>query len=271
MKKKQLIEEFLKKPFEVGERVYIKGLGTQNKQEYVNTARISSFVDDETITYRESNRWTREAKIKDLKKFTAFIGEDPIDESMHLKVRNINFTLSSILSSIGIVDGISEFSTKKGFKIKPSNFNPFIEINGEKKFYQRPFVWTLDEMQSLIHSIYNRIDCGKIIIRNRSWEWNELRELEEECAWKDVLDGKQRLLTIQKFINNEFADKFGNYYEDLSDNAQRRFLDHQLFSYAEMEEDVTDEDVLKQFLSVNFTGVPQSKDHIEYVESLLNK
>jgi hypothetical protein len=274
MKKKQLIEEFLAKPFEKGERVYVKGLGSQNKEAYHNTAIILSFKDEETITFRENSRWEKEAKITDLKKYTHMIGEDPIDESMWRKVQNINYTLDSVLFKLGLGSEKTHkenHTTKKGFEIKVCNFNPFIEINGEKKYYQRPFVWTLEEMQALVHSIYNRVDCGKIVIRNRGWEWLHSRELEEDCYWYDVIDGVQRLSTIQKFLNNEFTDKFGNYFEDLSDNAQHRFTDHQLFSYAEMAEDTTDEDVLKQFLSINFSGVPQSKEHIEYVESLLKK
>lgn len=274
MKKKQLIEEFIAKPFEKGERVYVKGLGSQDKEAYHNTAIITDFIDEETISFRESSRWMREAKITNLKKFTHMIGADPIDETMWRKVQNVNFTLDSILHKLGLRQERSykeSYKTNKGFQIKVCNFNPFTEIGGEKKFYQRPFVWTLEDMQALIHSIYNRIDCGKIVIRQRSWEWLHSRELEEDCYWYDVIDGKQRVSTIHKFLNNEFPDKFGNYFEDLSDNAQHRFTDHQLFAYAEMAEDVTDEDVLKQFLSVNFAGVPQSIEHIKYVESLLKK
>ena len=42
----------------------------------------------------------------------------------------------------------------------------------------------------------------------------------------------------------------------------------ELFAYAEMDEDATDDMVLSQFLKLNFAGVPQSKEHIEYVKEI---
>jgi hypothetical protein len=271
MKKQQLIEEYLKQPIQVGEYVYIKGLGSQNKEVYFNSAKVIRVEDNgQTIVYKYG-RMEKKTHVSNTKKVTYNIGVDPIDESLWRKVENINFTLESVLFKLGIFEEEfkSEYTTKRGFKIKNTNFNPFVEVEGEKKFYQRPFVWTLEEMQALIHSIYNRVSCGKIVIRERGWDWLHERELDEECYWYDIVDGKQRLTTMQKFLNNEFSDKFGNFYSDLSDNAQRKLLDHQLFSYAEMKESVTDEDVLKQFLSINFAGVPQSIEHINYVEKLL--
>lgn len=272
MKKKQQIEKYLKAPLKAGESVFIKGLGSQNKEAYTNTAEIIRLEDEgQTIVYKKY-REEQKTHISNVKKWVGEIGANPIDESLWRKVQSVNFSLESILFKLGVIDKThkSEYKTDKGFQIKVTNFNPFVEISGEKKYYQRPFVWTLEEMQSLVHSIYNRIECGKIVIRERGWNWLHSRELEEDCYWYDVVDGKQRISTLQKFLNNEFPDKFGNYFEDLSDQAQRKFTDHQLFSYNEMSESVTDEDVLKQFLSINFSGIPQSAEHINYVETLLN-
>jgi hypothetical protein len=39
-------------------------------------------------------------------------------------------------------------------------------------------------------------------------------------------------------------------------------------SYIELDENSTDKDVLSVFLAINFTGVPMSKEHIEYVKSI---
>ena len=271
MKKQQQIEEYLKAPLKVGESVFIKGLGSQNKEAYTTSTNILRLEDDgQTVIYKEHGS-EHKAHISDTQKWTDEVGANPIDESLWRKVQNVNFSLKSILFKLGVVDEThkSNYKTDKGFQIKVTNFNPFVEIGGEKKYYQRPFVWTLEEMQALVHSVYNRIECGKIVIRERGWNWLHSRELEEDCYWYDVVDGKQRITTLQKFLNNEFPDKFGNYFEDLSDQAQRKFTDHQLFSYNEMSGSVSDEDVLRQFLSINFSGIPQSVEHINYVESLL--
>lgn len=93
---------------------------------------------------------------------------------------------------------------------------------------------------------------------------------ETELSFNDIVDGKQRLHTIKEFINGEFCDLYGNYYSDLSDSAQNKFLNHQLFQYCELPENTSDEEVLYQFLKTNFTGKPQSKEHIYYVKSLLD-
>ena len=62
---------------------------------------------------------------------------------------------------------------------------------------------------------------------------------------------------------------YGNYFEDLSEQAQRRLTNNQLISYSELPEKTTDEEVLKQFLRLNFSGVPQSQEHLDYIKSLL--
>lgn len=271
MKKQELIEKYLAEPIKAGDVVYIKGMGSQDSNSWFNSTKVIRLEDEgQTIVYKE-HRSESKTDISNVKKYTGDIGANPIDETLWRKVQNVNFSLESILFKFGIVDGTykTDYKTDKGFPIKVLNVNPFVEIGGEKKYYQRPFVWTLDEMQALIHSVYNRIECGKIVIRERGWKWLHSREDENECYWYDVVDGKQRLTTLQKFLNNEFADKLGNYFEDLSKQAQNQFTNHHLFSYNEMSESVTDEDVLKQFLSINFTGVPQSIEHINYVESLL--
>ncbi len=94
---------------------------------------------------------------------------------------------------------------------------------------------------------------------------------ETDLSWNDIVDGKQRLNALVGFINNEFTDSYGNYYADLSNSSQHDVTNHQLFSYAEMPDNTKDEDVIKQFLKLNFTGVPQSREHIDFVKSLQNK
>ena len=134
------------------------------------------------------------------------------------------------------------------------------DLNNEEE--RNIYFFDIDE--TLFHTY------AKILVRNRSWE--ELRQLQEgghELAWKDIVDGKQKLYAMKTFMENEYPDLNGNYFEDLSDVAQRRLTNHQLMSYSELPENTKDEDVLRQFLRLNFSGVPQSQEHLEYIKSLL--
>ncbi len=134
-------------------------------------------------------------------------------------------------------------------------------------------MWSLQDKQLLIESLYQGIDCGKILIRKRAWsEITAMRAKgETELSFNDIVDGKQRLHTIKEFILGEFPDMQGNYFGDLSYKSQHLFTNNQQFSYAEMPENTKDADVIKQFLKMNFAGVPQSKEHIEFVKSIQGK
>ncbi len=258
--REEQILEFEKEPIKSGDPVYIgKEIHTVVK------------VENDMVFYQKF-RSTEKISISEVRKFTGHIGYNPFNDTFR-NIETMSFSLESILHRLGLLkqSNKSEFKTNKGFDIKSVNFNPFVELNGEKEYYQRPLVWTLQDKQNLIHSIYNRLSCGKIVIRNRGWNWLESRDNEDECYWTDVVDGKQRLNTIVEFINNEFPDKNGVYYNDFSSVSKRKFTDHQLFTYQEMNDTCTDEEILEQFLLVNFAGVPQSEDHLQFVEKILKR
>jgi Protein of unknown function DUF262 len=262
MTKTQKIEKYLKEPVKIGDYIYVQGLGSQDKNSWFHSAKVTDIVEGEPYIeqYGKNRKVTEEWK-----KNTHDIGNNPFPKTRE-RIGNINFQLSSIIFQLFKEDKYYI----EGTKIESANFNPYVFINGEKKYYQRPFVWELENKQLLIESIYNNVDCGKILVRNRGW--GELRVLQKdghELAWKDVVDGKQRLNAIKEFLDGKFPDLYGNYYYDLSDSAQKRLEDHQLFSYSELPEGTKDEDVLRQFLRLNFCGVPQSKEHIKYVKSLI--
>jgi len=263
MTKQEQIEKLLSKPFEVGDEVYARGLGSQDKNSFFNIATITEVLPNGFKINKDSAIY----EAKDLKYWTGNIGSDffPINKD---RIANINFTLESILFSLGLYGGKdNKYETQKGIPIKSCNWNPFIiDHTGEKVYYQRPFVWSVEDNQNLIESIYQNVDCGKILVRLRSWQ--EAENMGEEASWKDIVDGKQRLNAMRGFINNEFADNYGNYWDDLSYMAQHKMLNHQLFSYSELPENSKDEDVVRQFLKLNFCGVPQSKEHIDFVKSI---
>ena len=69
-------------------------------------------------------------------------------------------------------------------------------------------------------------------------------------------------------MDDKFPDLHGRYYSDFSHIAQWHFEDSSCLSFAEMDERTTDEQVIQAFLCNNFAGVPQSKEHIEFVKEI---
>lgn len=275
-KKQRLLEEFDKTPIQVGDEVYIipsqiESYGS-NREERVLVVSIDG---DDVVIKREGYKKPIPIK-KDLitDRYSKFkVGANPFNE----KYRSIsakNYSMDSIVFSLELVERRREENwVVNGIKAEEVGWNPYVyDKNGKKVRYQRDFVWTLEQKQLLIESIYKGISCGVILVRKRGWR--ELENLvakgETELTFTDIVDGKQRLNAIKEFLNDEIPDMHGNYYSDLSDYAQHKFTDHQLFQYAEME-DATDEEVLYQFLKMNHEGVPQSKEHLEFVGKLLNE
>ena len=262
MKKEEVIKSFLAEPLKVGDIILVQGLGSQDKKSWHSSAKVEEIIDG--VPYIKSYGKNKPVT-EDWKKVTMHLGANPFPKTND-RVQSINFELASIIHQLYKEDSYEI----EGTPIKASSDNPFVFVNGIKQYYQRPLVWNLEDKQLLLESIYQGVDCGKVLVRNRGWE--ELRVLQadgHELAWKDIVDGKQRMNAIKTFIDGEYPDKYGNYYEDLSDLAQRKLKGHQLFSYAELPDNTSDEEVIRQFLRLNFTGVPQSKEHIEFIKSLL--
>ena len=73
-------------------------------------------------------------------------------------------------------------------------------------------MWELKDKQLLIESIYNGINCGKIVLRDRGYNYiiSELNKGNKEVAFRDVVDGKQRIGALLDFVNDKFPDLHGN-------------------------------------------------------------
>ena len=285
-KKKKLIDEFLKTPLQVGESISVKynALNTffasKDKENKKVSCTITNIKGDEITVVESEYVHQGEQKIiskEDIVSRTIRdIGANPIANDTFDHIRTVNFTLSSILFGLDILGEktVNNDYDINGVKIMNCNWNPFvINAKGDKEYYQRDFVWRLKDKQLLIESLYQQIDCGKILIRKRGFE--ELRKMqaagETELSFNDIVDGKQRLNTLREFVQGKFKDLHGNKFSDLSAMAQNKTLENQLFSYAEMPENTSDKAVIHQFLKLNFTGVPQSKEHIEFVKEIQSK
>ena len=267
--KEQLIQEHLEAPYKIGEYVLIKGRGIQNKDSFGNGANILRIGDGGIYVEPQYGYNIKEEFILDgdYKKYTRNVGYNPINEKpWNSTLRTVNFSLGCILHACGF----DKHQRENKEEYQEINWNPTIKNNkGEDIIYQRDFCWTLEQNRLLIESVYNNINVGMIIIKKNSYESVEEKINNGTIGYfKDVVDGKQRLKALLGFVNNEFSDSQGIYWRDFSDYAQSRFLDFSSLSYGEIGEDATDKDVKDVFLGVNFTGVPMSEEHINFVKEI---
>lgn len=276
-KKQKLIDSF-NSTLNEGDSVYVKR-NSLSKYKFdsdnnkTDLCKIVKYVSDDEINVKKDKLIVVINKSDIVEKTIYEIGENPFDVDFN-RISTLNYSLESILFNLNVLNEKNRNYDIDGVSIKELNWNPFVyDKDGNKQYYQRDFIWTLKEKQLLIKSIYNNIDCGKILVRKRGWD--ELKVLikkgETEIAFNDIIDGKQRLCTLKSFIFDEFQDLHGNYYSDLSFKAQNYLTNNQLISFSELPENTDDKTVIKQFLRLNFAGIPQSEEHIEYVKNIYKK
>lgn len=278
-KKEQLLKEFNEKPLEIGEQVYVsrrlfRSYGDEKnvltKIKDIQGRNIMVMLDDSSCSGND----TIIIDISQIKKKNTYnIGANPFPQkSWWGKLTTHNFSLDSILYRCGWDKRNRKYTTNLGeVEVDELNFNPYvIDKNGNKSYYQRDFVWELKDKQLLIESIYNGINCGKIVVRDRGYDYviSELNKGNKEVAFRDIVDGKQRVGTLLEFVNDDFPDLHGNYFSDFSNKAQNTFFNSDVISYASLGEQATDEDVIETFLMVNFTGKVMSQEHIDYVKEI---
>lgn len=123
--------------------------------------------------------------------------------------------------------------------------------------YQREYVWSLEDKQCLIQSIFNNVDIGKFTFIDNG-----------HMNKKEVLDGKQRLSTLIDFYEERFTYE-GKYFSDLSYRDQDHFENYQV-SIGETH-NITREQKTRYFLILNTTGKVMDKEHLKKVEKLLEE
>lgn len=259
-KKQELIKKMLLQPFMVGEEVKLK-----NDYKYYPILEV---INGDTLIIKEryGSLKTIQSSEVDKRLNEIYVGANPFSIE-NGRITTSAYSIESIYYKFN--KGKEIFINK--VLIKELNWNPWvINSKGIKEYYQRDFVWTDNDKRLLIDSFYNNIDCGKILIKTHSWEKVELytKNGGNDMAFHDIIDGKQRLNAIFGFINNEFKDNYGNFYSDLSYHAQNKLLDSTLLTYCSLDENSSDEAVIEQFLKLNFTGIPQSKEHINFVKNI---
>lgn len=134
----------------------------------------------------------------------------------------------------------------------------------KNKNLQRPCVWTLDQKREFMLSIVKRIFIPKItVVTKRGKDFNRMK----------VVDGKQRITTFISFITGEFGflhDDIEYFYDDLSEGLKMEINTYSFDAdeyYEYEDEPFTDNELIRLFKYVNFSGTPIDKSHIEFLES----
>lgn len=269
--KEQQIEEYLKLPIQAGDTIIVLGENSRNPLQ--ESWELVEKIDDQFVYFKKYNySELQKRKIGDVRKNTVHIGCDPFQPELKMTAHQTD--IEQLFWKAGFDKSTRSERMEQYFKVPIPELctNPIvIDEHGNDVEYQRGLVWSLEQKQLLIESIYNNIEIGKFVFRKRSFYWVENRVKQnkiEHTAFADIVDGKQRLNAIKEFYENKFRDVHGNLFTDLSGNAQRKFTNYRNLSCVELDENSQDKDVLRTFLSINFTGTPMSMDHINYVKSI---
>ena len=134
--------------------------------------------------------------------------------------------------------------------------------------YQRKSVWSKKKKQSLMDSLFRRYYIPKLVIR-------EVR-LSESQTVNEIIDGQQRITTVQEFFDNKYPlpkslidlDKNlpGLFYKDLDFNI-RRFIDRSLKYQADIIKDIDKpDDVNHQIIATEIFWRLQQGESLNYME-----
>lgn len=145
---------------------------------------------------------------------------------------------------------------------------------------QRPYVWNLIQQQEFIMSLLLEKPIPPMILVQLDTTDSLM---DKELKKYLVIDGKQRLMTIKRFIHNDFHINIGDqqvcfdhFDKDTSSLLTRQFdtLTADIYYASDNPEDpwyISDDMKITLFNFYNFAGTPQEKDHKDMLQNLLNK
>ena len=138
---------------------------------------------------------------------------------------------------------------------------------------QRPYVWKHHQQNEFILSILLEKPIEPVVVVQH----NSDRQRTETINY--IIDGKQRLMTIQKFLRNEFPIIIGYkevYFKDFDEELYYFFKSRvnsltAIIYYSYRDTQIDDDMKIILFNYYNFAGTPQTESHKNKLQQLLNK
>ena len=119
--------------------------------------------------------------------------------------------------------------------------------------FQRPLVWTLEQEILFIESAWLGLPLGSFTIHTMNWGDGGVAH--KFSGW--VIDGQQRLHTIERYWSNEFK-VFGLYWSELNRVEKRRF---ESIKFTHTESDLWDEAKIRDLYNrLALGGTPHTED-----------
>lgn len=129
--------------------------------------------------------------------------------------------------------------------------------------YQRGSVWNDEDRVKLLDSIFAGREIGRFVFREVPYE----ESLEKKCMY-EVVDGKQRLMTLCAFYENRFPYR-GCFYNELP-AEDKNWFGSAMTSLASLSDKVTKKEVLEVFVALNQNGRPIEEAVLNHAKKLLD-
>lgn len=127
--------------------------------------------------------------------------------------------------------------------------------------FQRAHVWTEQQQASYIEYMLRGGEVGRRIIFN-----NEAGVDDPWWGKMILIDGKQRLEAVRKFLNDEIRT-FGHLFSEF-EGRMRIFQNDFVFCVCNLR---TRADILQLYLNINAGGTPHTQEELDRVRELLRK
>lgn len=133
--------------------------------------------------------------------------------------------------------------------------------------YQRGNVWTKEQEEKLIDSIFKQINIGSFIFAER--EWNNGCDVIGDMY--EIVDGKQRLTAILHFIEGKIKYN-GMYYHEMHNYNRSFFEDTQIMvGEISFRNGYNKKEVLENFIRLNECGSTMNNDIIKNAKELMEE